>query len=275
MGSFIKIDSELTLHYESVGQGDQVILLIPGWTMSTRVFERQLAMFESSDEFRFVTFDPRAQGLSSKTAGGHYYAQHGCDLHRLIEALELDQIVLGGWSFATLAALAYVEQFGSERLRGFIMLDGPPRASGENNQLDWVTYRHDDADGQQAFYTLDRLRQPEASSREFVEWMLEHPARQHMDWLLDITRQMPDEAAALLNATSVFCDYRDILINLERRLPLWYMVRADQQEIVTAWARRHTPTAQIDAFGEHLMFWERAEAFNNALVNFARHCNTA
>ena len=274
-GDFIDIDADLRLHYEQAGSGERTILLIPGWTMSTRVFEHQLVCFEASTEFRCVTFDPRAQGLSSKTAGGHYYEQHGRDLHALIEALGLDRIVLGGWSFGTLAALAYIEQFGAGRLDGLIMLDGPPRASGEDNQRDWVTYRYDDADGQQRFYTLDRLRQPETANRQFAEWMLENPTPENIEWVLRFTRQMPDAAAALLNATSIFLDYRDTLIGLNGRLPLWYLVRAAQEKIVADWARANTPAARVDAFGEHLMFWERANAFNRALIEFARDCGSA
>ena len=271
-GQYIEIDSELTLYYETAGSGDRVILLIPGWTMSTRVFERQLAAFESNTEFRLVTYDPRAQGLSSKTRGGHYYEQHGRDLNTFIEMLNLDRIVLGGWSFGTLASLAYVEQFDADRLDGLIMLDGPPRATGDDNQRDWVTYRYDDADGQQSFYTLDRLRRPELANREFATWMLEDPNEENLEWVLEITRQMPDEAAALLNATSIFLDYRETLIALHDRIPLWYLVREDQRGIVADWAKANTPKAQVDAFGEHLMFWERADQFNMALLEFARRC---
>lgn len=274
-GGYVEIGPDLTLYYETAGSGDRVILLIPGWTMSTRVFERQLAAFESSAEFRFVTLDPRAQGQSTKTAGGHYYEQHGRDLQLFIDALQLDNIVLGGWSFGTFAALAYVDQFGSDRLNGLIMLDGPPRAAAEDNRQDWVTYRYDDADGQQSFYTLDRLRRPETANREFAEWMLEAPGEAGIEWLLEITRQMPDEAAALLNATSVYLDYRETLIALHQRIPLWYMVRADQEGIVSDWARAHTPAARVDAFGEHLMFWERAEQFNRALIEFVQDCGSS
>jgi hypothetical protein len=49
-------------------------------------------------------------------------------------------------------------------------------------------------------------------------------------------------------------------------------VSADQEKIVSDWARAHTPVARVDAFGEHLMFWERADRFNRGLVDFARSC---
>ncbi len=269
---FVRIDPDLELHFEEAGQGEQVILLVPGWTMSTRVFERQLDYFENSAEFRFVTFDPRAHGLSSKTADGHYYEQHGRDLQAFIDNLGLDRIVLGGWSFGCLAALSRINQFGSERLRGFIMLDGPPRAAGHDNRREWVTYSYDDADGSAEFYTLGRLRDPAGNNRAFAAWMLEDRSEENIRWVLEITGQTPDSAAALLNASSLYLDYEADLRALEGRLPLWYLLREGQLEIVANWARRNTPSAQVQAFGEHLMFWERAETFNTALIEFARRC---
>jgi len=266
----VEIDAELTLYYREAGQGDQTILLLPGWTMSTSVFERQLSYFETSTDFRFITFDPRAHGRSSNTESGHTYEQHGRDLQAFIEKLGLNKIILGGWSFGTLAALAYLNQFGSDRLHGFIMLDGPPCAVGVDNRKDWVTYRYDDADGSQKFFSWGRLVNPEQTNREFASWMLEEKSEDNIRWLLDITGQTPDIAAVLLNATSVFLDYRDDLIALEGKLPLLYVLRRQQREIVTDWGRRHTPSARILAFGEHMMFWERADKFNRVLVEFAR-----
>jgi pimeloyl-ACP methyl ester carboxylesterase len=269
---YVRIDEELSLYYQQAGQGDRTILLIPGWTMSTRVFEHQFEYFDQSEEFRFISFDPRAQGLSSKTANGHNYEQHGRDLQAFVEALQLEQLILGGWSFGTLATLAYLNQFGAERLTGFIMLDGPPRATAEDNLTDWATYRYDDADGGQNFYTGRRLSDPEACNREFAAWMLEDKSEQNIRWLLAITEQTPDKVASTLNATSIPLDYRDDLGGLEGKIPLWYLMRADQQKLAHDWAQANTPSARVEGFGEHLMFWERADEFNLLLTEFARQC---
>ncbi|MFT7675780.1 MAG: non-heme chloroperoxidase, partial [Gammaproteobacteria bacterium] len=115
--------------------------------------------------------------------------QHGKDLHRYIEALSLQKIILGGWSFGCLATLSYVNQFGADRLAGFIMLDGPPRATGHDNETEWVTYRYDDADQNQLFFTCGRLREPEKTNQEFALWMLEGKTEEAINWVLEITRQ--------------------------------------------------------------------------------------
>ncbi len=264
----IAIDRELTIHYEESGGGTTTVLLLPGWTMSTRVYEHQLNFFKGSNDYRFITLDPRAHGLSTKTEGGHFYEQHGRDLHTFIEKLQLDSIVLGGWSFGTLAALSYVHQFGAGRLRGFVMLDGPPRATGKDNLSEWVSYSLDDADGSQEFFALGKFRDRGSTNIAFAKWMLEDKSAENIERLLAITRQTPDTAAALLNATAVFLDYRKDLIALHEKLPLMYYVRMTQEQIVRSWAERNTPTARIHASGEHLMFWERADEFNEILLAY-------
>ena len=269
---FIDIDNDLRLHYEQTGRGDVTVLLVPGWTMSTRVFERQFEYFHDSREFRLLSYDPRAQGLSSKTPDGHDYPHHGRDLHLFIEALGLDRIVLGGWSFGCLEILAYINQFGSTRLAGLIMIDGPPRATGDDNEREWVTYRRDDADGSISFYSHGRRHQPDATNRAFAAWMLEDKSAANIEWVLQITQQTPDEAAALLNDTSVELDYESDLRALDRRVPLWYLMRQGRDGVVADWANANTPTARVQTYGEHLMFWEQAERFNRDLAEFVRQC---
>ena len=265
---FIQLDDDLKLHYVEAGQGPQTILLIPGWTMTTEVFERQLSFFDSSTDYHFITLDPRAHGLSSNTADGHFYPQHGRDLNAFIEALELDQIILGGWSFGTLATLAYVSQFGSDRLSGFIMLDGPPKAATHDNETDWATYRYDDSDGFNQFFTNGRLEGSITSLREFSSWLFESPEAEKIDWVMKLAAQMPNSAAALLNASATYLDYSNDLIDLSAKLPLCYIVRKSRLQVVANWSLVHTPLARVEGFGEHIMFWERADEFNVLLLEF-------
>ena len=270
---YITASAELDLYYEEAGTGALTLLLVPGWTMSTAVFGRQLAYFDEHNICRCVTFDPRAHGRSTKTSGGHTYAQHGRDLHSFITALQIDNVVIAGWSFGTLAVLSYIRQFGAQRLRGLVMLDGPPRARGADNRNDWVTYSNDDHDGAEDFFTNGRLRDPEASNLQFAQWLLEDPDEEAIRWLIGITVQTPDQAAAALNATASTYDLRDELIALNAALPLLYYVRDERREVVSQWAQMYTPRALVQAHGGHMMFWEQAETFNANLCDFlARRC---
>ena len=264
----IQLDEELCIHYQSSGRGSRTLLFIPGWTMSARVFEHQLSYFSRSADYRFVTYDPRSHGLSTDTADGHYYEQHGRDLHAIIEALALDDIVLAGWSFGVLDALAYVSQYGNDKLSGLIMLDGSPKSRGFDSETEWISYRYDDADQREEFFTMGPLRDRSATNTEFAHWMLENISKANVDWVCEITNQTRNEVAALLNATGAFLDYSSELRQLSESIPLLYVVSEVLRGAVQNWSSLNTPNAQVSAFGKHLMFWERADEFNKVLSDY-------
>ena len=91
--------------------------------------------------------------------------------------------------------------------------------------------------------------------------------------LIDITVQMPDQAASAASATASAYDFRDELIALNGALPLRYYVRDERREVVTQWAQMYTPRAFVQAHGGHMMYWEQAGTFNANLCDFlARRC---
>ncbi|MEW5251801.1 alpha/beta fold hydrolase [Microbulbifer discodermiae] len=94
----MKIDENLTIHYEQEGNGDTTIIFIPGWMMSTEVFEHQLDHFKGSTKYRALAYDPRGQGKSSKPIEGHTYQQHARDLAKLIDKLGLKSVILVGYA---------------------------------------------------------------------------------------------------------------------------------------------------------------------------------
>jgi non-heme chloroperoxidase len=74
---YVEIEPGVDLYVEETGAG-RPLVFIPGWTMTTEVFARQVARFAA--DYRVITYDPRCQGRSSKTLHGVNYAQHGRDL---------------------------------------------------------------------------------------------------------------------------------------------------------------------------------------------------
>jgi pimeloyl-ACP methyl ester carboxylesterase len=268
-GSEVVISDDLTLRYESAGSGDTTILFVPGWAMSAEVFERQLEAFDGSTEYRFVTFDPRAQGESSQTQDGHFYQQHGRDLNDFIEALDLENIVLGGWSFGGNAALAYVDQFGTDRLSGFVMIDAAPKARGADNTTEWVWYRYDDSDGFEAFFTMGPLLYRDDLITGFAEWMLADPSEENIAWVRDIAEKTKSTTMTMLNAAGAHDDYTETLIGMEGEVPLLYIMQKDWGPVVSGWAEAHTPSAMVSAtMPSHLGFWEDPEGFNSELMTF-------
>lgn len=68
--------------------------------------------------------DLRSQGESSKPGEGDYPASHARDIKAVIEQLHLAPVVLVGWSLGVPEIAAYVDQFGTSSVAGFVLVDG-------------------------------------------------------------------------------------------------------------------------------------------------------
>ena len=233
--------------------------------MSAAVFVRQVEHFKNSERYTFYAFDPRGQGTSSHTAGGHYYEQRGRDLKALLDVLGLKGVVLAGWSYGGLDASSYLHQFGPGNLKGLVLIDAPPKSSGDDNTKEWVWWRKDDADHAKRDYTMPMLLDHEKAVEDLAKWMVENPTDDYMKWMEDISNQTPATVAALTNETGAYMDFEPDVKALEGKRPLLIVVRAEWEGLAKAWAAKNTPSAQVKALGRHLMFWEHADEFNAIL----------
>lgn len=134
--SRLQVSDDLSLYYETSGKGAIPIVFVPGWTMSSAVFERQRAHFANSKRFRYFSYDPRGQGQSSKPMNGYTYDQNGRDLKAFLDQLGLKQAVLVGWSFGVLKVTSYIKQFGADNLRALVIIDGTPKTTGKDSTKD-------------------------------------------------------------------------------------------------------------------------------------------
>ncbi len=267
MAEEVMISQDLTLYYEKTGGGNTTIIFIPGWMMSTAVFQRQLAHFKGSTRYQALTYDPRGQGKSSKPVEGHTYQQHARDLAQLIEKLGLNNIILAGWSYGVTEQLAYINQFGVEKLKAMIMIDTGPAIAGQSYD-EWVWYLKDDADGYSRSFTEGIIENRKRVIREFSQWMLESPTAENLAWLSNIARQTSSSVAAITNATGFYQDYSDDLKALEGKVPLLYVVRSENKAVANRWIKANTPSATAVYMGKHMMFWERSKRFNRVVDDF-------
>jgi len=65
-----------------------------------------------------MKIDPRGQGNSSKSTGGNTLKCHAQDIKELIEHLNLEDVVLLGWSLAASVLVTYAKEFNQYRLSG-------------------------------------------------------------------------------------------------------------------------------------------------------------
>ncbi|MES3710400.1 alpha/beta hydrolase [Pseudomonas putida] len=275
MADVAHVSKGLDIYYQKSGQGDIPVVLVPGWMMSSEVFERQLKFFSSSKDFTIYAIDPRSQGRSSKTSDGNFYEQHGQDIGDFVATLGLKNVVLAGWSNGGFDILSYVHQFKTTQLAGLVMIDAAPQGSGQDNTKDWVWFNKDDSDGYRQYFTQQALLHRDDLNNEFAKWMVENPTPEYMSWIKKISSQTSDEVAAILNESSAYQDYSGTLKALEGKVSLLYFASADKYPIVKRWAGNNTPSAQVIEFPKHLSFWERDAEFNKALSQFLNQIKTS
>lgn len=249
------------LHYVEAGSGSPLVF-VPGWTMTTELFEAQLKAF--ADRYRVVTFDPRSHGRSTKTSEGNTYSQHGRDLAALLDHLGLKDVVVVGWSSGCHDILAYVREKGTQRLRAVVLVDEPPKAVGDPSS-EWV---YGGYDGYRS--TLESiLYRRRDSAVGLARWMVNRElSDEEIEWIVAQSLQTPDEAALSLMVDTTLLDYSPEARFLDGKLPVAYMVREEWAETARSWLRDNAPAAQVLTLSSHAEHWEEPDRFNAKLDRF-------
>jgi len=117
-------DQPVELYYETQGTGKPVVL-IHGWPLSGRAWEAQLpALVEAG--YQVVTYDRRGFGQSSKPWDGYDYDTLAQDLKGLMEALDLQDATIVGFSMGGGEVARYLGKYGSERVSKAVLASAVP-----------------------------------------------------------------------------------------------------------------------------------------------------
>lgn len=103
-----------TIYYKDWGRG-QPFVLSHGWPLSADSWESQ-AFFLASNGYRVITHDRRGHGRSSQPWTGNEMDTYADDLAQLIEALDLKDIILMGFSTGGGEIARYIGRHGTRRV---------------------------------------------------------------------------------------------------------------------------------------------------------------
>lgn len=110
----------IELHYEDHGSG-QPVVLIHGYPLDGSSWEKQTAALLEAG-YRVITYDRRGFGKSSKPTTGYDYDTFAADLHAVIQAIDLYDAVLVGFSMGTGEVARYLANHGSARVAKAVFL---------------------------------------------------------------------------------------------------------------------------------------------------------
>ena len=105
---------DIELYYEDQGAG-QPVVLIHGYPLSGASWERQTRELLAAGH-RVITYDRRGFGASSKVGSGYDYDTFASDLNIVLSTLDLQDVILVGFSMGTGELARYVSKFGADRV---------------------------------------------------------------------------------------------------------------------------------------------------------------
>ena len=111
---------EVKIYYEDCGQG-QPVVLIHGWPSSHEMWEPQ-ALELPKHGIRCISYDRRGFGKSSRTWDGYDYDSLTDDLKAVLDHLDLQDVVLVGFSMGGGEVVRYFSRYGGARVKKAVLV---------------------------------------------------------------------------------------------------------------------------------------------------------
>ena len=247
------------------GSGPAVLLVAGyGAPLETWVFQQQ-ALREAGH--RVVSVDRRSHGGSDNPSYGHRLSRHGKDLADVLAALDLRDVVAVGGSMGASAIWAYVDLFGTERLRAVVSVDQTPRMRNGDGWEHGYYGLTDENSGTFFAETIPATGRGYTAEQQLASWLR---LAERMGPDVQLPTGLPEGTLPLLRDHAQQ-DWRDVLAHVD--VPFLMMAGRDSQH----WPCEHAAasvigndhgTALVLEDCGHAMNIDRPDEFNDALLKF-------
>jgi non-heme chloroperoxidase len=126
--SYITVGKEhntnIDLFYKDWGTG-QPIVFSHGWPLTADAWEDQM-LFLAEKGYRCIAHDRRGHGRSSQPWDGHNMDTYADDLSKLIEHLNLTDVILVGHSTGGGEITRYIGRYGTKRIAKAVLISAVP-----------------------------------------------------------------------------------------------------------------------------------------------------
>ena len=255
---FFKTSDGIRIHYLEAGSG-RPIVFIPGWTMPAWIWQKQ--MDEFAKRYHVIAVDPRSQGESDQPTYGHLPETRARDYKELVDRLGLKQPVLVGWSMACGELIKYAEQFGSDNVSSYVLVDGLLSAKLSPEVFAMMSGWMNDLQ-------QDRRKQADG----FVRSMFKKPqSEDYLKSLVDASVEVPADTAALLIYDMIAV--KDFSAGLTRaNRPMLFVYQSGSQQSADFVKSKLGDKVRLERFdGDgHALFVDDPEKFNRVVEEFVQ-----
>ena len=200
--TFTALADGTRVRYTKRGNAGPTFVLVHGWKQSHRLFDR--VTNDLARDSTVLAYDQRGMGESDKPDCAYDFATMAADLGELLDAFNLENVCLVGWSMGCTTALQLVAG-GHPRVGRVVLVNGPLRLT----KTEGFPYALEPAE--LAGY-VDRME--ETWPREelgFYEESLLPENRFLAGWLEQVGRQTPLDVALKLVRQQGTIDHREVI----------------------------------------------------------------
>ena len=254
----------IDIAYDDQGSGDTPVVLLHGFPLDKSMWEAQVQAL--CGEFRVIAPDLRGHGESQVTPGPYTMELLADDLTGFLDALDIPQVVLGGFSMGGYVAFAFYRK-NPDRVSSLMLLDTRPQPDSDDakkGREDMAQLAEREGAGPIAERLTPRLLSPDTvANRQDV-----------VDTLSAMITRCPVEGiAGDLRGMALRSDSSDLLPNIEAPT----LIVVGDQDVITPPAESHSmasiiPNAtlvEVSGAG-HLSNLENPDEFNRAIADFLR-----
>lgn len=231
------------------------LLFVPGVLMPAWIWQEQLEHFGKN--FKVVAIDPRSQGESDQTSKGLDALSIANDIRHVVEKLQLNHLILVGWSLAVPEVVNYAVHFGGNSLKGLVLVDGlvgiDPTVPFYESTLDfWKRFE------------MDRTLQ----TREFSKLIFKHPrSPEYYDRLTAAAMRTPTDLFMMLVRNYLSQDFRPLLPKIQ--VPTLFMTVEGPRLEYMKQVSGMIPQCQFEVIPSagHALFVDQPVIFNRLIEN--------
>ena len=200
---------ETDLFYQDTGGSGPAVVLIHGWPLSGRMWEPQIGVLRDAG-YRVVSYDRRGFGQSGFPDGGYDYDTFAADLKALLDALDLTDVTLVGFSMGGGEVARYIGTYGTDRVSKAVLVSAvtPFMLKTDDNP--------DGVDREVFVDMIQNIKQDRPAflrgfGKTFVGWgLLDHPVSQEwLDYAWSIAVMAQPQATVECVTAFGMTDFRD------------------------------------------------------------------
>ncbi len=128
--SYFTTSDNVNIYYEINGEGTPIVF-IHGFSESGDIFRIQKRAL--SKKYKVITYDIRGHGRSNIANYGLNINRLSIDLEELIIYLNLQNVVLVGWSMGASVLLDYIDKFGTGKIDKICIVDKGPKTLNDDS----------------------------------------------------------------------------------------------------------------------------------------------